>query len=92
MWSVFETKAAAKALDKAPPEVRRNYDAWLQIVRLSGPQGLRSIKGFHDEALTGKLKGKRSSRLNLKWRVIYTVDADVVTVEVEDVNAHRYKP
>lgn len=91
MWSIRETKRAAKALDKAPAEVKRNYDAWLQIVRLHGPRGLRDIKGFHDEALSGKLEGVRSSRLNLKWRVLYTVEADVVTVEVCDVNAHDYR-
>lgn len=91
MWHIVEAKAAAKALDKLPPEVKRRYDAWIQIVRLQGPQGLRAIKGFHDEALRGELKGYRSSRLSIKWRVIYAVKADVVTVEVRDVNAHRYK-
>jgi hypothetical protein len=28
---------------------------------LSGPPGLRAIKGFHDEALAGEWKGHRSS-------------------------------
>jgi mRNA-degrading endonuclease YafQ of YafQ-DinJ toxin-antitoxin module len=91
MWDVRETKAATKALDKAPAEVKRNYDAWVQIVRLHGPRGLRDIKGFHDEALSGALQGSRSSRLNLRWRVIYMVSADVVTIVVRDVNAHKYK-
>ncbi len=71
MWTVLETKAASKALDRATREVRKNYDAWLQIVRLHGPAGLRAIKGFHDEALGGEWKGYRSSRLNRKWRVLY---------------------
>lgn len=91
MWLVRETKAAAKALAKAPGEVKRSYAAWLQVVRVHGPQGLRDIKGFHDEALSGKLEGVRSSRLNRKWRVLYTVEADVVTIEVCDVNAHDYR-
>lgn len=91
MWTVFETKAAKKALDKVPAEVRRSYDAWLQIVRMHGPQGLRAIKGFHDEALAGKLAGSRSSRLNLKWRVLYKVDGDTITVTVTDVNPHKYR-
>lgn len=91
MWTVRETRAAAKALDKAPAEVQRKYDAWLQIVRLQGPQGLRGIKGFHDEALKGKLQGLRSSRLNQQWRVIYSVDGDAVTVTVENIDPHTYR-
>jgi addiction module RelE/StbE family toxin len=91
MWNVVETHGAAKALDRAPAEVRRNYDAWLQIVRLRGLQGLRAIKGFHDESLAGKWKGYRSSRLNRQWRVIYNVDRDTITVEVTDVTAHDYR-
>jgi serpin B len=75
----------------AQQTAKRTYAAWLQIVRVQGPQGLRAIKGFHDEALQGTRKGQRSSRLNRKWRVIYSVKADVVTVEVEDVNAHDYR-
>jgi len=91
MWTVLETKAAKKALDRAPQEIQRNYTAWLQIVRLQGPEGLRVIKGFHDEALTGELKGLRSSRLSRKWRVVYSVEKATVTVEVCDVNPHEYR-
>jgi addiction module RelE/StbE family toxin len=91
MWEVFETNAARKALKKAPQEILKLYTAWLQIVRLQGPQGLRNIKGFHDEALTGNLKGLRSSRLGIKWRVIYSVDQQNVTVDVEDVTPHVYR-
>ena len=42
------------------------------IARLSGPPGLRAIVGFHDEALSARWKGHRSSRLGLQWRVVYT--------------------
>lgn len=58
---------------------------------LSGPQGLRVIKGFHDEALSGDWKGSRSSRLNEQWRVIYSVKADVITVQVVRVTPHDYR-
>jgi len=43
---------------------------------LSGPPGLRLIKGFNDEALSGKWDGHRSSRLGLQWRVIYRTAPD----------------
>jgi len=41
------------------------------LASISGPPGLRLIKGFHDEALLGERQGYRSSRFGLQWRVIY---------------------
>ena len=90
MWRIVESKAAVKALAKAPHEVIARYDIWLGIVRVSGPHGLRAVKGFHDEKLEGKLEGTRSSRLGDKWRVYYKVDANSVSVHVENVDAHKY--
>lgn len=91
MWTVLEEKTAAKALDKLPPQVAEKYAVWCAIVRQSGPQGLRTIKSFHDEKLGDNLSHLRSSRLSLQFRVIYRVDANVVTVYVEDINPHKYK-
>jgi len=67
------------------------YEKWKDIVSISGPQGLRAIKGLCDEALSGEWKGHRSSRLGLQWRVIYRIVADVVLVQVVDVTAHDYR-
>ena len=63
-------------------------ELWKRIVEIEGPQGLRLIKGFHDEALQGKWKGYRSSRLSLQWRVIYKVEQNQLQVFVIDVNPH----
>ena len=52
---------------------------------------MRLIKGFRDEALSGDWKGFRSSRLNEQWRVIYTVEAAVMIVQVVRVTAHDYR-
>jgi proteic killer suppression protein len=90
MWTVLETTSAQKPLDGLPDHIQRKYDAWLQIVRLQGPQGLRAIRGFHDEAPSGKRKGERSSRLSKGYRVLYKADAGTVTVTVLDVNLHDY--
>lgn len=92
MWTVLEEKAAAKVIDKLPPQAAEKYAFWLAVVQQSGPQGLRAIKGFHDERLSGKMAHLRSSRLNLQWRVIYSVQADTVTVAVEQVTPHTYRP
>jgi hypothetical protein len=92
MWTILEARDAAKALDRLPPRVAEKYAFWCAIVRMSGPNGLRAIKSFHDEKLSGKLAHLRSSRLHQQWRVLYRVEADVVTVYVEDLTPHDYRP
>ena len=92
MWTIREARDAAKAIDKLPPQVAEKYAFWCAIVRQSGPHGLRALKSLHDEKLSGKLAHLRSSRLSQQWRVIYRVEADVVTVHVERVTPHDYRP
>jgi plasmid maintenance system killer protein len=84
--------AAAKAIDKLPRQVAEKYVFWCAIVRQSGPHGLRAIKSFHDEKLAGRLAHLRSSRLSQQWRVLYRVEANVVTVYVERIAPHNYRP
>ena len=71
MWTIFEHRRVAKQLQFLPQEILKRYEKWKDIVMISGPEGLRFIKGFHDEALRGEWKGYRSSRLGLKYRVMY---------------------
>ena len=92
MWQIDEHRRVDKQLaDGVPVEVLKRYEKWKDIARLSGPPGLRAIKGFHDEALLGDWKGYRSSRLGLKWRVIYLVVASVLKIQVVQVTAHDYR-
>jgi len=92
MWEIEEHRRVDKQLSGAVPiEVLKRYEKWKDIVRLSGPKGLRVITGFHDEGLAGEWKGHRSSRLGLQWRVIYRVVANVVKVQVISVTAHDYR-
>ena len=92
MWRIEEHRRVDKQLSGAiPKEVLKRYEKWKDIVRLSGPVGLRVIKGFHDEALTGEWRGFRSSRLGLQWRVIYRIIADVVLVQVIQITPHDYR-
>jgi len=90
MWEIYEHRRVAKSLAAAPVEVQKRYEKWKDIVAISGPQGLHHIRGFNDEALSGKWKGFRSSRLNIQYRVIYRVEKDQVLVEVEKVTPHDY--
>lgn len=91
MWTIFEKKSLIRSVKKVPLQVRKHYELWKRIVELEGPQGLRQIKGMRDEALIGNLKGYRSSRLSLQWRVIYKVESKQLEVYVIDVNSHKYK-
>lgn len=92
MWEIHEDKQLGKALAKGVPiEIVKRYEKWKDVVRFSGPLGLKLIKGFNDEALAGAWKGYRSSRLSLQWRVIYQVKSAILTVQVERVSAHDYK-
>jgi plasmid maintenance system killer protein len=92
MWTVLEERAAAKAIDKLPHQVAEKYAFWCAIARQSGPHGLRAITSFHDEKLAGRLTHLRSSRLGQQWRVIYRVAANVLTVYVERITPHDYRP
>ncbi len=91
MWTVYEHRRVEKSLKGAPIEVLKRYEKWKDIVVISGPQGLKIIKGLKDEALSGKWKGYRSSRLNIQYRVIYKAEGDKILVQVEDVTPHDYR-
>ena len=91
MWDVLEHRRVDRQLKRLPVDVLKRYEKWKDIVSISGPQGLRLIKGFHDEALFGKWKGHRSSRLNRQFRVIYRVENDRILIEVVNVTAHDYR-
>lgn len=91
MWRIEEHRDVDKELSgRVPIDILKRYEKWKDIASLSGPQGLRAIKGFRDEALAGKWKGFRASRLNEQWRVIYKVVADALLVQVVRVTPHDY--
>lgn len=93
MWRIEEHRQADKELSsgRVPIDILKRYEKWKDIATMSGPRGLRAIKGFRDEALTGDWKGYRSSRLNEQWRVIYQVVADALLVQVVRVTPHDYR-
>ena len=91
MWEVYEHRRVGRQLNQLPLDVLKRYEKWKDIVEISGPLGLRMIKGFHDESLEGKWQGHRSSRLNRKYRVFYRVESDRVLVQVVNVTTHDYR-
>ncbi len=90
MWIVKEHRNIQKSLKNAPIEIHKKYIAWKRIIENQGPQGLKLIKGFHDEKLKGEWEGYRSSRLNLQWRVIYLIEKDECVVYAISINSHKY--
>ena len=92
MWAVYEHRRIDNQITKAPIEVQKRYEKWKDIVRISGPAGLKLIRGFRDEALRGEWQGFRSSRPhNLQYRVIYRVEGENLMVQVVEVTAHDYR-
>jgi mRNA-degrading endonuclease YafQ of YafQ-DinJ toxin-antitoxin module len=91
MWEIYEHRRLSRQLKGAPQEVLKRYEKWKDIVRLSGPAGLRKIRGFHDEALRGEWKRHRSSRLGLQYRVIYKAFKDQVLIQVVNLSPHDYR-
>lgn len=91
MWLVYEGPEARKNLRRLPLEALKRYEKWKDIVRYSGPKGLRLIKEFHDEALGGEWKCFRSGRLTLRYRVIYEAQKQDVLVNVIRITPHDYR-
>ncbi len=91
MWEIYEHRRLSKQLKSLPIDILKKYEKWKDIVMISGPKGLRLIKGFHDESLRGEMKGHRSSRLGVKYRVIYKIKESEIMVQVVNLTAHDYR-
>ena len=90
MWAIKEHRGVQKNCQKLPSPIVKKYELWKQIIFRHGPDKLREFKGFHDEKLIGGLQGKRSSRLSLQYRVLYSVQRRAVTVYVLEISPHKY--
>ncbi len=91
MWRIEEHRRIDRQITSVPNEVLKRYEKWKDIASISGPQGLRLIQGFHDETLSGKWKGYRSSRLGVQWRVIYRAIPEEMGFQVASITAHDYR-
>lgn len=91
MWRVEEHRRVDKQARGVPKDILKRYEKWKDVAAISGPPGLRLIKGFHDEALSGEWRGYRSSRLGLQWRLIYRVVSEEFLFQVASITAHDYR-
>lgn len=90
MWQIKEHRGIEKTCRKLPHNLVKKYELWKEIVFRHGPEKLREFPGFHDEKLTGRRTGQRSSRLSIEYRVVYRVERDVVSVFVLEITPHKY--
>ena len=91
MWEVYEHRRVLRQIQKLPAEILKRYEKWKDIAAISGPQGLRRIRGFNDESLSGESQGHRASRLGQRYRVIYRVEREVIKIEVVMITPHDYR-
>ncbi|MCK5243578.1 type II toxin-antitoxin system mRNA interferase toxin, RelE/StbE family [bacterium] len=89
-WKIFEIHDISKTLRKLPKVVVNKYELWKNLVAAHGPDILRTLPSYHDEKLKGNRYGQRSSRLSLKYRIIYEVVQDKVLVMVFEITPHKY--
>lgn len=91
MWQIQEHRRVDKQLGSVPRDILKRYEKWKDIAGISGPPGLKMIKGFNDGSLSGEWAGHRSSRLILKYRVIYQLLPKEQLFRVMSVTAHDYR-
>src|ERR1700694_3520682 len=48
MWRIEEHRRISKQLHSAPLEIQKRYEKWQDIAAISGPPGLRAIRGFRE--------------------------------------------
>lgn len=91
MWEIYEHRRVVNQLAVLPVEILRRYQKWKDIAMISGPTGLRLIKGFHGETLRGEWQGHRSSRLGIQYRLIYKLMERHRIFQVVSITAHDYR-
>jgi Txe/YoeB family toxin of Txe-Axe toxin-antitoxin module len=92
MWRIQEHRNLDKVIAILPLQVvKKKYELWKDIVFRHGPDKLREFPGFHDEKFVNELSGQRSSRLNIQYRVIYSIEKETITVYAIDITPLKYK-
>ena len=95
MWKVKISAQAAKVFESntLTDEDKIVIQKWATIVSKYGPAELeRSPSIWADHALYEEWQGHRASRFSYKGRIIYKVEAQIVTVIVVRItNSHDYK-
>lgn len=80
-----------KQLKKLPQHIVVSFQNWVEDVEARGLEEVRKTPSYHDEPLSGKLKGLRSIRLSRAYRAYYRIiDGVVQFINVERIDKHEY--
>ena len=82
-----------KGKPKYDLEVILKYRKTLKILQvMPNTVGLRNLRSLNFEALKGDLKGYYSVRVDYKYRLLFTIEKDLITISeiivIEDLNNH----
>ena len=82
-----------KGKSKYDLEVILKYRKTLKILQvMPNTVGLRNLRSLNFEALKGDLKGYYSVRVDYKYRLLFTIEKDLITISeiivIEDLNNH----
>lgn len=89
-WQVLDWKLK-KCIDKLPIQCKKKYAVFKHVTEFSGLNGLMKYPGFNLEKLKGELKDKYSIRLNISYRVVFSIDESQKTININEVSKHEYK-
>ena len=88
-WQIIDYKFK-KEINNLPVQCKKKYAAFKYVIKASGLQGLNKYPGFKLEVLKGNLKGIYSIRLNVAYRVLFSVNEDKKVVDITEVSKHEY--
>ena len=88
-WQTIDYKFK-KEINSLPVQCKKKYAVFKYVVEASGLQGLNKYPGFRLEMLKGSLKGIYSIRLNISYRVLFSVNESKEVVYIIEVSKHEY--
>ena len=88
-WQVVDYKFK-KEINNLPTQCKKKYAVFKYVIEASGLQGLNKYPGFKLEMLKGSLKGIYSIRLNIAYRVLFSVNESKEVVYIIEVSKHEY--
>ena len=88
-WQIIDYKFK-KEINNLPTQCKKKYAAFKYISEYSGLSGLRNYPGFKLEHLKGGLKGVFSIRLNIAYRVLFSISEENKLIEIYEVSKHKY--
>ena len=89
-WQVIDYKLK-KEIDKLPVQCKKKYAVFRHVSEFSGLHGLSKYPGFKLEMLKGTLRGAYSIRLNIAYRVLFSVNEEHKVIQIMEISKHEYE-